>query len=289
MTNFNTCDLILYIKLMEIILSNYDFSYDPVTAINEDQATGKTAEIFLDIKKTMQIPLITSIWRGLAGMNNSLEDVWILTKPIYLSGTPELALNHMLNSISFPIPTKFNSEIFNEKDLKHITEIIKVYTKSNGMNLMALSAFVKSEYKPRVAISNITPKFVKASFPRLLNKEEISNKNWEIVKKVNSLGGIKNKDNHVATLWRHLSYWPKFLDKAYENIKIFESNGDLMKTQNAVLNYLENNGINLKRQKDKYTNINISTLNTIKNYVCTTNQVIRMVVLGQIMLKWLEK
>jgi len=288
-TNFNTCDLILYIKLMEIILSNYDFSYDPVTAISEDQATGKTAEIFLDIKKTMQIPLITSIWRGLAGMNNSLEDIWILTKPIYLSGTPELALNHMLNSISFPIPTKFNSEIFNAEDLKHIKDIIKVYTKSNGMNLMALSAFIKSEYKPRVVISNITPKIVEASFPRLLNKEEISNKNWEIVKKVNSLGGIKNKDNHVATLWRHLSYWPKFLDKAYENIKIFESNGDLMKTQNDVLNYLENNGINLKRQKDKYTNINISTLNTIKNYVCTTNQVIRMVVLGHIMLKWLEK
>ena len=289
MTNFNTCDLILYIKLMEIILSNYDFSYDPVTAISEDQATGKTAEIFLDIKKTMQIPLITSIWRGLAGMNNSLEDIWILTKPIYLSGTPELALNHMLNSISFPIPTKFNSEIFNAEDLKHIKDIIKVYTKSNGMNLMALSAFIKSEYKPRVVISNITPKIVEASFPRLLNKEEISKKNWEIVKKVNSLGGIKNKDNHVATLWRHLSYWPKFLDKAYENIKIFESNGDLMKTQNDVLNYLENNGINLKRQKDKYTNINISTLNTIKNYVCTTNQVIRMVVLGHIMLKWLEK
>ena len=252
MTNFNTCDLILYIKLMEIILSNYDFSYDPVTAISEDQAKGKTAEIFLDIKKTMQIPLITSIWRGLAGMNNSLEDVWILTKPIYLSGTPELALNHMLNSISFPIPTKFNSEIFNAEDLKHIKDIIKVYTKSNGMNLMALSAFIKSEYKPRVVISNITPKIVEASFPRLLNKEEISKKNWEIVKKVNSLGGIKNKDNHVATLWRHLSYWPNFLDKAYKNIKIFESNGDLMKTQNDVLNYVENNGINLKRQKDKY-------------------------------------
>ena len=274
---------------METILSNYDFSYDPVTAISEDQATGKTAEIFLDIKKTMQIPLITSIWRGLAGMNNSLEDVWILTKPIYLSGTPELALNHMLNSISFPKPTKFNNEIFNAEDLKHIKDIIKVYTKSNGMNLMALSAFIKSEYKPRVVISNITPKIVEASFPRLLNKEEITKKNWEIVKKVNSLGGIKNKDNHVATLWRHLSYWPNFLDKAYENIKIFELNGDLMKTQNEVLNYIENNGINLKRQKEKYTNINISTLNTIKNYVLTTNQVIRMVVLGRIMLKWLEK
>ena len=288
MTNFYTCDLILYIKLMEIILSNYDFSYDPVTAINEDQATGKTAEIFLDIKKTMQIPLITSIWRGLAGMNNSLEDIWILTKPIYLSGTPELALNHMLNSISCPIPTKFNNEIFNAEDLKHIKDIIKVYTKSNGMNLMALSAFIKSEYKPRIVISNITPKIIQASFPRLLKKEEISNKNWEIVKKVNSLGAIKNKDNHVATLWRHLAYWPNYLDIVYEKIKIFDANGDLTKTQNDVLNYVKNNGINLKRQKDKYTNIDSFTLDTIKNYVHTTNQVIRMVVLGNIMIKWLE-
>ncbi len=288
MTNFYTCDLILYIKLMEIILSNYDFSYDPVTAINEDQATGKTAEIFLDIKKTMQIPLITSIWRGLAGMNNSLEDIWILTKPIYLSGTPELALNHMLNSISCPIPTKFNNEIFNAEDLKHIKDIIKVYTKSNGMNLMALSAFIKSEYKPRIVISNITPKIIQSSFPRLLKKEEISNKNWEIVKKVNSLGAIKNKDNHVATLWRHLAYWPNYLDIVYEKIKIFDANGDLTETQNDVLNYVKNNGINLKRQKDKYTNIDSFALDTIKNYVHTTNQVIRMVVLGNIMIKWLE-
>ena len=76
---------------------------------------------------------------------------------------------------------------------------------------------------------------------------------------------------------------------AQDVVLTLESNGDLMKTQNDGLNYLENNGINLKRKKDKYTNINISTLNTIKNYVCTTNQVIRMVVLGHIMLKWLEK
>ena len=46
----------------------------------------------------------------------------------------------------------------------------EISDKSNGMNLMALSAFIKSEYKPRVVISNITPKIVEASFPRLLNK-----------------------------------------------------------------------------------------------------------------------
>ena len=38
-----------------------DFSYDPVTAIDEATATGVTAEIFADIRQTMGIPLITSI------------------------------------------------------------------------------------------------------------------------------------------------------------------------------------------------------------------------------------
>ena len=67
-------------------MPNADFSYDPVTAISENEAKGKTAEIFEDIRNTMNIPLITSIWRGLASMDNSLEDIWLLTKPIYLSG-----------------------------------------------------------------------------------------------------------------------------------------------------------------------------------------------------------
>ena len=75
----------------------------------------------------MNITLITSIWRGLAGMDNSLEDIWILTKPIYLSGTLELALNKMINSINLPLPNKFNHKNFNQKDINNIREIIKVY------------------------------------------------------------------------------------------------------------------------------------------------------------------
>ena len=53
-----------------------DFSYDPVTAVDEAAATGKTAEIFADIRATLGIPLVTSIWRGLAGMDNSLQVTW---------------------------------------------------------------------------------------------------------------------------------------------------------------------------------------------------------------------
>ena len=69
-----------------------DFSYDPVTAVDEATATGATAEIFADIRETMGIPILTSIWRGLADMDDSLSTVWSAAKPIYLSGHPVKAL-----------------------------------------------------------------------------------------------------------------------------------------------------------------------------------------------------
>jgi hypothetical protein len=270
-------------------LSNYDFSYNPVTALSEDQAKGKTAEIFSDIRKTMNIPLITSIWRGLAGINNSLEDVWTLTKPIYLSGTPELALTKMINSIYLPIPNTFNHKEFSQKDIKNIREIIKVYNKSNGMNLMALSAFISSEYKPNINIinTNIQKNILEPKFPRLLNKEEISIETWDIVKNINSIGSPRGINSHVATLWRHLAHWPNFLLLVYKKFKSIEENGEILEASENILNYIKVDGINLKRQKTKY-NISEETFSTIQNYVNNTNQVIRMVVLGNIIDKWIK-
>ena len=270
-------------------MSNYDFSYDPVTALREDQAKGKTAEIFSDIRKTMNIPLITSIWRGLAGMNNSLEEVWTLTKPIYLTGTPELALNKMINSVYFPSLNSFNHKEFSQQDIKDIRNIIKVYNKSNGMNLMALSAFIISEYKPSINITNtnIQKKIIKTELPRLLNKDEISSDIWDIVKNVNSIGSPKGINSHVATLWRHLAHWPNFLELVYTKLRSIEEKGEILKTSKDMLNYIKVDGINLKRQKTKY-NISEETFSTIHNYVKDTNQVIRMVVLGNMIDKWIE-
>ena len=60
-----------------------EISYDPVTVLDEKEAVGSIADIFQDIIDTMNIPLVTSIWRGLAGMENSLAETWLMAKPIY--------------------------------------------------------------------------------------------------------------------------------------------------------------------------------------------------------------
>ena len=54
-----------------------------------------------------------------------------------------------------------------------------------------------------------------------------------------------------------------------------------------MLNYIKVDGINLKRQKSKY-NISEETFSTIQNYVKDSNQVIRMVVIGNILDKWIK-
>ena len=80
-----------------------DFSYDPVTAIDEAQAVGETA-LFGEIRQTMRIPLTTSIWRGLAGMDDSLRLAWVAAKPIYESGEPERALTRSVAAVGLPRP-----------------------------------------------------------------------------------------------------------------------------------------------------------------------------------------
>jgi hypothetical protein len=81
-----------------------DFAYDPVTATDEATATGETAVLFAEIRQIMRIPLVTSIWRGLAGMGDSLRLAWAAAKPIYESGEPERALTRSVAAVGLPRP-----------------------------------------------------------------------------------------------------------------------------------------------------------------------------------------
>jgi hypothetical protein len=81
-----------------------DFGYDPVTAIDEAKATGENVALFAEVRQTMRTPLVTSIWRGLAGMDDGLRLVWVAAKPSYESGEPERALTRGAAAVSLPRP-----------------------------------------------------------------------------------------------------------------------------------------------------------------------------------------
>ena len=70
------------IRLNRLNYMKNDFAYDPVTALSEVDAKGEIAVIFNDIKCTMQIPILTSIWRGLASIENGVSGTWRNIKPM---------------------------------------------------------------------------------------------------------------------------------------------------------------------------------------------------------------
>ena len=119
-----------------------DFAYDPVTAIDEAKAVGETAALFAEIRQIMRIPLVTSIWRGLAGMDDSLNLAWAAAKPIYESDEPERALMRSVAALGLPrpeslAPTAFACVGLTESDIVSARAVIAAYNRSNGLNLMA--------------------------------------------------------------------------------------------------------------------------------------------------------
>jgi hypothetical protein len=52
-----------------------DKQNDPVLAISEELATGATAEIFADIRHTLDVEMVNLIWRHLATIPGSLA--WV--------------------------------------------------------------------------------------------------------------------------------------------------------------------------------------------------------------------
>ena len=130
---------------------NSDISYDPVSVIDEKEAIGETAKIFKDIRETMNIPLITSIWRGLAEIDDSLKKIWTIARPIYETQNPEKKLKEIIEEIKLPLLPKFTDDELSKcrltpKDWEEILIILKAYNRSNGMNMVVLHSIIKQNF-----------------------------------------------------------------------------------------------------------------------------------------------
>jgi hypothetical protein len=268
-----------------------DFAYDPVTAIDEASATGRTAAIFSDIRQTMGIPLITSIWRGLAGMEDSLSRVWALTKPIYASGLPEHALARVMESADLPrpeplAPTQLACVGVGERDLEQARAILAAYNRSNGMNLVALAALVTPAARHSVIRASPTAAPRWPPLRPLLPREAIDADTWTMVRHVNAFGapGI---DAGVATLWRHLAHWPGLLALVHSAFAPLQSRGVIDAASAQVVALALEEGAGMAGLRPAIFEISQQARATLAGYVNGPAQVARMVTMGHALAHWL--
>ncbi|MFN0041312.1 MAG: hypothetical protein ACKVP2_17505 [Burkholderiales bacterium] len=268
-----------------------DFSYDPVTALDEASATGETAAIFADIRQTMGIPLLTSIWRGLAGIGTSLPKVWALAKPIYLSGLPDVALARVIARTRLPMPsplapTQLACVGIGPRDLDNIRAIVFAYNRSNGLNLAALAALVTPPGKEQAKAS---PRISAPPWPPLrplLPREGIDDNTWNLIRHVNAFGA-SGIDASVATLWRHLAHWPGLLALAYTAFAPLQASGTITAAAAQVVTLAKEEGARMAHLRPATLDLPREAHDTLADYVNQPPHVSRMVTLGHALAQWL--
>ena len=272
-----------------------DFTYDPVTAIDESAAVGETALIFAEIRRTMGIPLITSIWRGLAGMDDSLRLVWNAAKPIYESGEPERALARCIAAAGLPspeplAPTALTCIGMTESDVRMARAVIAAYNRSNGLNLMALAALIAPTTVESGAVLTAAFDASPAQWPPLpplLSREAIAADTWDIIRRVNAFGA-SGIDAGIATLWRHLAHWPALLALIHCAFAPLQSRRliDQANVRLVALSDAEGVRVSLLRPTTLPT-LSPKALAAITGYVRSPTQVARMVAIGHALTSWL--
>lgn len=273
-----------------------DFSYDPVTALDEAKAVGETAALFAEIRQTMRIPLVTSIWRGLAGMDDSLRSAWVAAKPIYESGEPERALTRSVAAVGLPrpeplAPTALACVGLAEGDIVAARAVIAAYNRSNGLNLMALAALIAPSATDPTTAPAVGPVATPSHWPKLaplLPRETIKADTWDMIRHVNAFGA-SGVNAGVATLWRHLAHWPALLALVHGAFAPLQSRG-LIEQANARLVALgAAEGARMAHLRLPSSGLSRQALDTITGYVGSPSQVARMVTIGHALAEWLGR
>lgn len=270
-----------------------DFAYDPVTATDEATATGEVAAIFADIRETMAIPLVTSIWRGLADMGTALRDVWGIVKPVYQSGAPAPALARVLAGSGLPAPDplgpgQLSGIGIGPDELAASRAVLRAYNRSNGLNFVALAALLMPPAGSPVDRESVLERPTWPVLRPLLPRQAIGNEAWALVKAANAVGA-PGPDAFVATLWRHLAHWPALLALIHSALGPLQASGDIASACSRAVTLARGEGARLASLRPAAFSIPQPALDTIRDYVMVPTHVARMVVIGHILDDWLAR
>jgi len=263
-----------------------------VTAIAESDATGEVAEIFADIRETMEIPLITSIWRILVDIEGGLRSSWDATKQLYKTGQPQAALLRIREETVLPMPKPIAiSQLarvgVNRQDLSVIRSILAAYNRSNGLNLIALTALSVSPVgQPANDHPPLGPHCLWPPFPLLLGQEHIPAETWSLLHRIHNLSAVSKELGHVATVWRHLASWPGLLELIYAGMEPITRTGAIRRSMQQMQDLAQREGACIAHLKTGTDSIPKEARDLIASYA--TKKVHHIVTMGHSVACWLE-
>ena len=258
--------------------------------IKEEDAQGNVALIYSDLRKSLNIKVVNTIWRYLATIDGGLEWVWNSSKKLYKSGKLEKVQSQIIENIQIhdltPIPDYILSSIGIKKEEKlEILQIINKYNIGNSKNLIGLSSFLKA-YDSKIFLKKnilIENKVFQNDASNLIKQDT-----W---KSINSLSKMfVNSNDYIPFppgLYIELARWPSFLSLIWGmfsglDIKLFQNDiSSLNKRTEAIIDPFIND-INIIKKPNNRIDVNIPIHNL------TTVVIPKMIIVGTMLKKSLS-
>lgn len=265
---------------------------DPTHAIEESAATGEVADTFAEIRETMNIPWVTSIWRGLAGVPGGLSTTWRAVRPLMQSDEINALLHELKTNIEFPIPAPLTSSERAATDVTAtdgttIINIVDAYNRSNGLNLIAITSLLRGPGGESLAVSLQAKPPEWPTLPRLIPPSEISADHWALLQCTTTIGAAVINDN-IPTLWRHLLDWPGLIEVIVDRFNAPDLRPSLITAVQHTTDWVETHAPRFSHLANHTISIPETAREMLTRYVGPQPSVARMCTVGSSAAKWLR-
>jgi hypothetical protein len=190
---------------------------ESVPTVLEAAATGEIADIYSDIRKTLGTSVVNLIWRNLATIPGALRWTWSTAKPLYLGQAPAHA-EAVRRALAWPIVPELSVDALTAiglgpTPLVEVRRVLDSYHHTNALALVVLSALLEL-YDPRLAgvvrPSEIVPSPPSIKLPTLPSMAALQPEVRTLILELNEFGE-DTEPSLIASMYRHLAYWPAYL------------------------------------------------------------------------------
>ena len=208
---------------------------DTLPAVSESEASGEIAEIYADIRETLNVSAINYVWRHIATIDGGLRWAWEAARPMFVSGRVESECEHLQAQLSYPDLPGLSDTVLSlvgvdsgGRDM--IGAILDTYNRGNLLNMVSLSALIAEPVTPPAGDRpRADLPFTATPLPPIPEVADLSSEIGDQVLALNALGAKPGPNRVVASIYKHIALWPGYLSLSWAQLAAMQADGSLLR------------------------------------------------------------
>lgn len=221
-------------------------SGDPLPSIAEADAVGEIAELYADIRETLNMSFVNLVWRALGAVPGGLKWTWTTMKPMYQSGIAYTEARQLAESLVVPEiqplpPAALRAVGVDEKSELAIRAALDGYARGNPLNTVTFSSVLVRLRGDTPSTEALPPAeqppapSQHGAVPSMMNFDQMDASTAAMVRAVNLLGADEEAAKVQVSLPRNLAHWPGFLSLYWSGLAPYHEDGSLRTAIDAAL------------------------------------------------------